>query len=49
MDKDPPPRPGPATSSTKLIARQKREAEALRRNLHKRKAQTRAREKPKQE
>jgi hypothetical protein len=49
MDKEPPSRPRPATPSPKLIARKKREADALRTNLRKRKDQARAREKPKQE
>jgi hypothetical protein len=48
MDKEPPRRPKPTISSGKLAARQKREAEALRANLRKRKDQARAREKPKQ-
>jgi hypothetical protein len=39
----------PAGSSPKLAARRKREAEALRANLRKRKDQARAREQPKQE
>ena len=45
MDKAPPPRPKPG----KLTDRKKREADALRANLRKRKDQARAREKPKQE
>ncbi len=49
MDKPPIPRDKLAPASAKLVARQKREAEALRANLHKRKAQTRARKAPKQE
>jgi hypothetical protein len=44
MDKLP-PRPKPA----KPVDRKKREADALRANLRKRKDQARAREKPKQE
>ena len=39
----------PVASSPKLAARRKREAEALRANLRKRKDQARAREQPKQE
>jgi hypothetical protein len=42
-------RTGPATADTKLAARNKREAEALRANLRKRKDQTRAREQPNQD
>jgi len=49
MDKDPPPRPRPANPSPRLIARKKREADALRTNLQKRKDQARTREKTKQE
>jgi len=48
MDKPPQPRK-PAAASSKLAARQDREAAALRANLRKRKDQARAREKPKQE
>jgi hypothetical protein len=36
-------------ADAKLVARRQREAEALRANLGKRKAQTRARKRPKQE
>ena len=46
MDKPP---PKPAAPSAKLAARRKREADALRANLRKRKDQARARENPKQE
>jgi len=49
MDKPPPPRTKPVAISSKLAARQKREANALRTNLRKRKDQARARQKPKQE
>jgi hypothetical protein len=49
MDKAPPSPGKPATPGQKLAERRKREAEALRANLRKRKDQTRAREKPKQE
>ncbi len=49
MDKEPTPRAKPAGRGDKLAERRKREAEALRANLRKRKDQTRAREKPKQE
>ena len=49
MDKQPPPAMKPITPSRKLAERRKREAEALRANLRKRKDQARAREKPKQE
>ena len=49
MDKPPPPRDKPASPTAKLAARRKREAEALRANLRKRKDHARAREKPKQE
>jgi hypothetical protein len=45
VEKPPPRKP----ANTKLAARRKREAEALRANLRKRKDQARAREKPKQE
>jgi hypothetical protein len=45
MAKPPPARPKP----NKLAARRKREAEALRANLRKRKDQARVREKPRQE
>jgi hypothetical protein len=48
MDKPPLGRDKPAVSTGKLAARRKREAEALRANLRKRKDQARAREKPKQ-
>ena len=41
--------PRPVAARSKLAARQKREAEALRANLRKRKDQARAREKPKQD
>ena len=41
--------PRPVAASGKLAARRKREAEALRANLRKRKDQARAREEPKQE
>jgi hypothetical protein len=44
-DKPPPKKP----PDTRLAARRKREAEALRANLRRRKDQARAREKPKQE
>ncbi len=46
---NPPPRPKRPPPGSKLAARQKREAAALRANLRKRKDQARAREKPKQE
>jgi hypothetical protein len=49
MDKLKPPAPKPATSGAKLAARRKREADALRANLRKRKDQARAPDKPKQE
>jgi hypothetical protein len=49
MDKPPPRREEVAAPSRKLAARKKREADALRANLRKRKDQARAREKPKQE
>jgi len=48
MDKSPLGRDKPVVATSKLAARRKREAEALRANLRKRKDQTRAREKPKQ-
>jgi hypothetical protein len=44
-DKPPPKKP----PNSRLAARRKREAEALRANLRRRKDQARAREKPKQE
>jgi hypothetical protein len=47
MDNPPPAKSVPP--SAKLAARRKREADALRANLRKRKDQARAREKPKQE
>jgi hypothetical protein len=46
---DPPPRPKRLAPGSKLAARKKREAAALRANLRKRKDQARARAKPKQE
>ena len=49
MQKPPPPRTKPAATGNTLAARQKREADALRANLRKRKDQARARQKPKQE
>jgi hypothetical protein len=49
MDKSTITRDKPAVASARLLARRKREAEALRANLGKRKAQTRARKRPKQE
>ena len=49
MDKQAPPPQKPAADARKLTERRKREAEALRANLRKRKDQARAREKPKQE
>jgi hypothetical protein len=49
MNERPPSRPKPAASPAKLAARRKREAEALRANLRKRKDQARAREQLKQE
>jgi hypothetical protein len=48
MDKPPSAPEKPVGATPKLTARRKREAEALRANLRKRKDQTRAREKPKQ-
>lgn len=45
MDKHPPTRDKSAAANPKLAGRRKREAEALRANLGKRKAQIRAREK----
>jgi hypothetical protein len=48
MDK-PPSRPKAAKPSTRSVARRKREADALRANLRKRKDQARARDKPKQD
>ncbi len=49
MDKPPPPgRDKPVVPTGKLATRRKREAEALRTNLRKRKDQAQAREKPKQ-
>jgi hypothetical protein len=49
MDKSPPTGDKPVATSAKLLARRKREAAALRANLGKRKAQTRARKKPREE
>lgn len=49
MDKKPPAPQKSAAPGQKLAERRKREAEALRANLRKRKDQTRAREQPKQE
>jgi hypothetical protein len=49
MEKPRPPRTKPVATGNKLAARQKREADALRANLRKRKDQARARDKPKQE
>jgi hypothetical protein len=46
MDKSTPTRDKPAAESAKLLERRKREAEALRANLVKRKAQARVRKKP---
>jgi hypothetical protein len=48
MDKPPSAQGKPVAAVAKLAARRKREAEALRANLRKRKDQARAREKPKQ-
>jgi hypothetical protein len=47
MDELKPPSPKPATSGAKLAARRKREADALRANLRKRKDQVHARDKRK--
>jgi hypothetical protein len=48
MDK-PPSHPKPGKPSARSVARRKREADALRANLRKRKDQARAREKPRQD
>jgi hypothetical protein len=48
MDKPLPGRDKPIDASAKLATRRKREAEALRANLRKRKDQARARKKPQQ-
>ncbi|HET8765208.1 MAG TPA: hypothetical protein VFM52_08305 [Rhodanobacter sp.] len=45
MNKPPPAHDKPVVAVAKLASRRKREAEALRANLHKRKDQARAREK----
>jgi hypothetical protein len=49
MDKSKTTPDKPDGTNARLLARRKREAEALRANLSKRKAQTRARKAPKQE